>query len=175
MVLMISLVMLLLMTLIGSTGMQSTVLEEKMAGNMRSSSLAFQASEAALRAAELILGGTLPTFPAAPNSPGNGANGLYNNTVTGDSIYETIDWNSPDPTKPYATSTVSLGGIYATPKYIIEELATTTTGGGGSDGLESETSGDPSVFTWYRVTVRSVGVDANAVVILQSIFRRQIS
>lgn len=47
-----SLILLLMLTLIGVTAMQSTTLEEKMAGNLRSEHLAFQAAEAALRAGE---------------------------------------------------------------------------------------------------------------------------
>ena len=50
--LIVGLVMLLIMTLIGATAMQSTTLQERMAGNTRDRHLAFQASEAALRAGE---------------------------------------------------------------------------------------------------------------------------
>jgi type IV pilus assembly protein PilX len=51
-VLIISLIMLLLLMLIGTTSMQTTLLEEKMAGNSRDQNLAFQSAEAALRAGE---------------------------------------------------------------------------------------------------------------------------
>jgi len=51
-VLVISLIMLLLLTLIGVTSMQVTLLEEKMAGNSKDKSVAFEAAEAALRDAE---------------------------------------------------------------------------------------------------------------------------
>lgn len=51
-VLIVSLVMLLLLTIIGITGMQVSGLEEKMAGNSKEKNLAFQAAEAGLRDAE---------------------------------------------------------------------------------------------------------------------------
>lgn len=51
-VLIVSLIFLLVLTLIGVTAMQGTSLEEKMAGNERSGTLAFQAAEAALRDGE---------------------------------------------------------------------------------------------------------------------------
>lgn len=51
-VLAISLIMLLLLTLIGITGLQTTSLEEKMASNSKNRNLAFQAAESALRHAE---------------------------------------------------------------------------------------------------------------------------
>jgi type IV pilus assembly protein PilX len=45
-VLVVSLVVLLVMTLVGITSMQTTLLEERMAGNLREHNLAFQAGEA---------------------------------------------------------------------------------------------------------------------------------
>jgi Tfp pilus assembly protein PilX len=51
-VLIISLVMLLLLSIIGISGMAVTILEEAMAANHRDRNLAFQAAEAALRAGE---------------------------------------------------------------------------------------------------------------------------
>ena len=53
--LVVSLILLLIMTIIGVTSLRTTTLEEKMAGNMRDKSLAFQAAEAALRDAEMAL------------------------------------------------------------------------------------------------------------------------
>ena len=70
-VLIISLIILLLMTLIGTTGMQVTSLEEKMAGNMRDRNLAFQAAESALSAAETYLQNVSP-FPSPFCSAANG-------------------------------------------------------------------------------------------------------
>ena len=49
-VLVIGLVVLLVITLIAVTGMETTVLQERMAGNMRQNDLALQAAEAALQA-----------------------------------------------------------------------------------------------------------------------------
>jgi len=54
-VLFVSLVMLMVMTLIGVTGMQNSSMEEKMVANMRDIDLSFQAAEAALREAETSL------------------------------------------------------------------------------------------------------------------------
>jgi Tfp pilus assembly protein PilX len=50
-VLIVGLVILLVVTMIGVGGQQSTVLQERMAGNMRQNNIAFQAAEAALQAA----------------------------------------------------------------------------------------------------------------------------
>ncbi len=53
--LIVGLVLLVVITLVGVGAMQSTTLQEKMAGNLRDSNLSFQASEAALRNCENIL------------------------------------------------------------------------------------------------------------------------
>ena len=47
-----ALMILLLMTIFGISTMDTNILEEKMAGNMRDRNVAFQAAEAALRAGE---------------------------------------------------------------------------------------------------------------------------
>lgn len=69
-VLIVALIMLLLLTIIGLSSMRGTVLQENMAGNMRDSNLALQASEAALRKGEQVvidkfLAGTLATLDAS--------------------------------------------------------------------------------------------------------------
>lgn len=51
-VLIVSLILLMILTLIGVTAMQTSTLEERMTGNALDRALAFQAAEAALRAGE---------------------------------------------------------------------------------------------------------------------------
>ncbi|SHE20922.1 pilus assembly PilX family protein [methanotrophic endosymbiont of Bathymodiolus puteoserpentis (Logatchev)] len=81
-VLVISLVMLLLLTLIGVTSVQTTSLEEKMAGNMRDQNMAFQSAEAGLRAGEQRIeqiwnngAGSIQTFC-------NGTSGVFYKAAT---------------------------------------------------------------------------------------------
>ncbi|MGQ7959166.1 pilus assembly PilX family protein [Pseudomonas sp. SP16.1] len=89
-ILVIALFMLLLLTIIGLSSMRGTMLQENMAGNLRDSSLALQAAEAALRKGEEVvtdkfIDNTLSTLEAAPLT------GTYSNfpgvaTVPGYSI-----------------------------------------------------------------------------------------
>lgn len=70
-ILIIAMIMLLLLTIIGLSSMRGTSLQESMAGNMRDSSLALQAAEAALRkgegvVSEKFINNTLDTLDAAP-------------------------------------------------------------------------------------------------------------
>jgi type IV pilus assembly protein PilX len=159
-VLVISLIILLLLTIIGLTAMQTTALEEKMAGNLRDKSLAFQAAESALRSAELSLN-PLPKFTTA------GTGGLYldNNPSSPNSIPTALAiltdnfWIS----NPVASSTVTgLGnGIDAQPPvYIIQELPSFCP-------VPCELP--PQTYIPYKVTVRATGGRTNTVVILQSI------
>lgn len=68
--LIIAMIMLLLLTIIGLSSMRGTSLQESMAGNMRDSSLAQHAAEAALRQGEAVvtekfIANTLTTLEAA--------------------------------------------------------------------------------------------------------------
>jgi len=66
--LIISLVFLLLLTVLGLSSMQSSTLQEKMAGNAAEKNRAFQLAEAALRAGELSVHDHGATY-AAGNTP----------------------------------------------------------------------------------------------------------
>ena len=156
-VLVISLIMLLLLTLIGVTGMQTTSLEEKMSGNLRDKNLAFQAAESALRAAENSLSIALPIA---------GTVGFYSYTSTtslADSVISAGSfWTNGLASNPptVATSTVTtdmLGNGIAQPVYIIKQLTTC---------LVLPCSPPPT----YKITVRATGASTNTVVILQSIY-----
>jgi type IV pilus assembly protein PilX len=162
-VLIVALIMLLLLMLIGTAGMQTTTLEEKMAGNKRDKNLAFQAAESALNAAEASLDvatASLPAFVAA------GTGGFYSSTSTiptDTAIFTDSFWTS----NPKATSSVNTLGNGIDdhpPVYIIQEL---------SPAVCFEPPCPPGILkTPYKITVRATGATTNAVVILQSIYTR---
>lgn len=143
--LIVALVFLLVMTLIGTTAMQGTSQQESMAGNVRNRNLAFQAAEAALRAAENALDGG----------------------ATGTALVSNRDWTTFDWTT--ATGYVgALDQIIAPPRYVIENVGWVTTSGGES--LAVNTPGMGSEF--YQITARGLGGTADAVVILQTTYKR---
>lgn len=157
-ILVVSLIMLLLLTIISVAGMQTTTLEEKMAGNNKDHNLAFQAAESALLMAEASLDPphVLPTFSSA------GTGGFYNQTSTiptSSALVTDSFWT----TNPVATSTVSgLGNNIATPQYIVQQLPAVCFDSGGCPPAATKTP--------YRITVRATGSSTNAVVILQSTY-----
>lgn len=157
-VLFVSLVILLVMTLIGVTAMQTTTLEEKMAGNMRDMNLAFQAAERALRAGEAEVEGLFST----------------GGFVDDKSNHKHTLGNAPNPfaddiwTDP-ATEAIDLNGAGA--RYFIEAVGDVE-GTGAKEvtvGGYGESSGGGTVNA-LRVVARGTGVTGSSAVVLQSYY-----
>jgi len=165
-VLIISLIILLLLTLIGVTAIQTTSLEEKMAGNLRNQNLAFQAAETALRAGETRLNSaTTLTF----DNVGTGGFYSVSSTIpTASAILTTSFWTA-NPVSTYAGG--SLSPVNSAPRYIIIKLPSTQSM--CSNTLNSLEFGqaNPTV-NWYQVIARGTGTTDNAVVTLQSIYKK---
>lgn len=175
-VLIISLILLLLLTLIGASSIQTTSLEEKMTGNIRDENLAFQAAETALRAGE-ARATTLDITSFSVANNGTGGTGLYTTIGTGaqaSGYWQTVDWTNNTAVATYTGG--SLNYIHSAPQYIIEELTPTPSTSGTttntSGSLEAGMAAGSQTITWYRITARGTGASDNAVVILQSIYRR---
>jgi len=152
-----ALIFLIILTLLGVTAMQTTTLEEKMAGNVRDLNLAFQAGEAALREGEQRLqAAVLPDF--------DGADGLHQpGDLAQPNLWqqETI-WNSAA-----AVYSETLTDVAEPPRYIVEELAPIPDTGGSLAADKPI----PDVQV-YRVSARGVGGSPSTVVILQTTYRR---
>jgi len=165
-VLVISLIILLLLTIIGLSAMQTTSLEEKMAGNLRDKSLAFQMAESALRAAEV----GLPIVSSAFTNTGTGSSGLgsfgygfYTDTPTISMADTDVSNDSFWMNNPVATSPITgLGNGIHSPDYIIQKLPLIFPLGPVILGVKTKT------YQPYKITVRATGGTTNAVVILQS-------
>ncbi|MGF1615871.1 MAG: PilX N-terminal domain-containing pilus assembly protein [Gammaproteobacteria bacterium] len=158
--LLIGLIMLVLLTLLGVTGMQTTAMQERMAGNMRDRDLALQAAEAALRGAERVLqGASLPDFDGSdcyyPTQP-------YTNAP----LHTTVSWTTSSAQT--CAVTTALAAIAEQPRYLIEALPPIPASGTGG----SSKFGALADVGVYRVTARGVGGTAAAVVMLEATFRR---
>ena len=110
-VLAVSLVFLVILTLVGVSAMQNTMLEEKMAGNVKDRNLAFQNAESAIREAELFIEGVV--------SLGNftGSGGLYGLTDAEPDFGATATWNT---TGNHVQSSSDFGA-YTSPRYFIKQ------------------------------------------------------
>ncbi|MCS5563411.1 PilX N-terminal domain-containing pilus assembly protein [Marinobacter sp.] len=114
--LIVALVMLLLISLLAVGGMQSSILQERMASNAHDGSIAFQASEASLRQGETDLINNLATRQAASgtarldspwnwdgNNPAASGNGNVGIQVDSEPVYHharLADVCPIDPTEP---------------------------------------------------------------------------
>jgi type IV pilus assembly protein PilX len=153
--LIVALVFLIVLTLLGVSSMRTSTLQERMAGNLRDSNLAFQAAEAGLREAEQFLqAATLPVFD------GTGGLLLRQDDAGQPSYWKTFDWatNSIDAT--------AVAGVAAVPQFVIEELPPVPAEG---DSLRFGALPD---IGFYRVTSRAVGGTTDAVSVLQITYRR---
>lgn len=175
-VLITGLIFLVVLTLLGTTALQGTVLEEKMAGNLRDETLAFQAAEAALRSGEQFLEQvTLPEF--------NGENGLYHYACSSVSDVEDEDADEPlvcPPTPDPVTgmnwddndsieADVAMEGVASQPRYFIEQLPSVPLMGDGGSAQQSGASLNASMF---RIVALGTGGTEAATVLLQSTYRR---
>ena len=183
----VSLVFLFILTVIGLAGMQNTSLQEKMASHQREHNLAFQAAESALRAAEAYLASTIPVFDCTVAN-----DGYYKNSAPGSAsdCPASKGWPSSTQIHPYPpeddrfwnddgvvnTDVVTLtitnqqfDKLADKPKYIIESLPSGAMGAAVS--LEAGIP-IPTGPKYYRITARGVGMDANSIVITQSVVRR---
>ncbi|NOX76096.1 MAG: pilus assembly protein PilX [Gammaproteobacteria bacterium] len=170
-VLLISLIVLLVMTLLGLSSMRTTVLEEKMAGNMRDSELAFQSAEAALRDAEQFIETNIIST-AAFDADGN--DGLYNNND--ERLWKTIDWSAADSLEYADFDSATTVGVNVTtaPRYVIQHLVSV---GNQADVLNQNNYGQGSgagVTETFLITVRGTGGSDSAVVYLQSTYGKTL-
>ncbi len=191
-VLIVSLIMLLLLTLIGASSIQTTTLEEKMAGNIRDRNIAFQAAESAIRDAEQDIRGigTTPRNPAI-----SGITDFYANCNM-DNVANTYDdglcdrkWSTPSSYAGTSIQWPALTTVAGTSYPILTVDMTTTPSDGKSVTYGRFTGAAPiarlsaqpryviegyttSAYTYYRITVRAQGVNANTVVWLQAVYKQ---
>ena len=130
-VLVVSLLILLVMTVLGVSSMSSTTLQERMANNDRQRQVAFQAAEAALRAAEAYLvanvrsvADLVTTFDAASPVTGMFASrsplvGVQPNPLpAGFDPFDDASWLAANG----AVEVAGVSGVTRRPRYIIEYL-----------------------------------------------------
>ena len=155
-VLLFSLIILLILTVLGVTAMQTTGMQERMAGGLRDQHLSLQAAEAALRDGERFVDENVTFFYEADY--------FYR-------LGQEEDWDINDlasvNTRPYG-GTANFGDDLAeAPVFFIQEMDPTvvTTGGAPRDTREpSELDGA------YRIIARSTGATGNSETIIESLF-----
>lgn len=168
--LIMGLIMLLVITMIGLTAMQTTTQQERMAGNLRDRNIAFQAAETALRRGEeALLNRCINTFE------GDGDFDVESNTDAERSFVQqaaTLAWTDAN-SRPFddfdeicteAAEHTSLVQSADAPRYFVERQPPVA-----GPSLEA---GVAKTIEAFKVTSRGVGGSDAAVVVLQSSVKR---
>lgn len=167
--LVIALIFLLILTLLGVGALNTTVLQEKMAGNTKEKNTAFQAAESALIVAEnwIYEQVSKPIFPM-------NASGLYLASGGGTSVLSSIDWSGTTnlvvyPNTPTGAVSGGLSTVTTQPKYLIEDLGEVPEEG-GSKVLPGAYKGKGN--TIVRITASGTGSTSAGQAIVQSTYGR---
>ncbi|HEX6638611.1 MAG TPA: PilX N-terminal domain-containing pilus assembly protein [Steroidobacteraceae bacterium] len=172
--LVVALILLVVATLIGLAASRGTLLQERMSSNSYDRSLAFQRSEAALRAAEaeitadgdiVDLGGVDCSVIACPAVPTNAFTGTDGNWQDVDAVYDLNAGTTPG-TPQYYVQFVGTGQATSA----LDTAANANTGNYGSGG-------SPDTVAYYRVTARSsnpADLDGRSIVVLQTTVQRPL-
>jgi type IV pilus assembly protein PilX len=169
-VLFMSLIMLLIITVLGLSSVQTTSMQERMARTSRDVNLAFQAAESAIKDAETIVEefASLSDFDAADAN----TNGLYYEAeFDEESNWKTVDWDAADGN--YFTASTTVSNVASQPKYIVEHVKTVVSDEDrlNLDNVGQDTgSGRAQIF---RVTVYGTGGTDSARVMIQSTYGKR--
>lgn len=161
--LVVSLVILVALTILGVTSMQSTRTEISMAGNLRELGLTFNAAEVGLRDAEAFVEDSISkTIYSDPSI------GLYDKTVDDPEYGDPATWLAAHAT------TVNLSYVAEQPQFVVKylgdrsqnEVAAVNIGGYGSSQPGMTVSN-------FRITARGTGQSGNARRTLQSYYGKE--
>ncbi len=161
----IALVVLLIITLVGVSSLQSTRIEERMAANSLDRDTAFQAAEAALATGETGIEALPAAFEAtfAANT-----DGYYEPVAASDTPrWETVDWLG-DGDLPEADA--DLGDVVEQPKYIVEYVARVELEDEASANLGQRGELDGEQVDMFRVSSYGRGRSPETRVLLQSTY-----
>lgn len=162
-VLIVALVLLLVLTVLGTASLRDTTMEERMAGNFRDYSAALEAAESALRSGEAGVANTTTHAAMAFD----GSDGTYEVSLASTSV-------DPNTSSNYGlavpASVLTYGSkllVSAVPEYYIEKLPKVVI---GDSDISLSNPNPPPEAHHYRITAKGFGVSPNTEVVLQSTY-----
>ena len=164
MTLIVSLIILISLTMLGVTSMQSTRTEISMAGNLRDSGITFNAAEAGLRAAEAFVDNSGSTLEF--DNPGIG---LFPELANDPSYGVSATWDASQT----ATTTL-LPYVKEQPRFIIHYLGERSQNEVGAVNIGGYGSGQPGITVAnFRITARGTGQSGKAYRYVQSYYGKE--
>jgi type IV pilus assembly protein PilX len=161
--LIVSLVFLLILTIISVASLQTATMQERMAGNMKDTTIAFQAAEAALRNAEIDINtGAIGVF--------NGANGRYLSCPDPDdkrSACAKPDWTDYE-SQGWKSQPKKVPDVVKQPEYVILQL-------NRAASKDAVLDSDKPVARdgFFKIIARGYGVSDRSMVVLSTTFKRK--
>lgn len=165
----VSLILLVVVTLLALTTLQSVTLEEKMAGATFDRQLSFQAAETALRQGEQYANANKPILNHSDEDntcPSNAINNCSNGACPPPDKDCPPRWDPASGFNQWKDASVTHSLLTGSPQYFIEFLSQNAD---CTDGGQS----DPKNCKLYRITARSFAIAGQSSVILQSIYRTE--
>lgn len=159
-VLVTGLIILVVMTILGVTSMQTTVLEEKMAGNLRDRNVAFQAAEAGLQVALTYLEGR----PTPPHVDATGSENVWPGCEISDNPDDCVrgdeDWLAANGIDydDIVAGVSPLAGVASQPRIVVEERYVPV--------LDVEAAARGGGIHFYTVSALGYGVNAQTQALL---------
>ena len=167
-----SLVMLLILTLLGLSSVQSTSMQERMSRNARDSNLAFQGAESAISTSEVYLETVTSLLPFQNNN----TEGRYDATDAGDGPVDlsSFDWDTAsNNSRQFEAVEIEIGDVTKDQKYIVEFIKTVVSDEDrlNLDNIGQDTgSGRTQIF---RITSYGTGGTDTAHVMIQSTYGKR--
>lgn len=161
-VLIAGLLLLLIITMLSITSMQSVSLSEKMTNNFRDSGIAFHAAESALLDGEQWIFNQLQR-PKAVTSCQTPPCDIWKKNMLGDLKSHSLAWWQNNGR--FLSST--LPGVSSQPNFIVEEV----------NFIPHELSPNNTTqgIAYYRITARGTGSVDNSIVIMQSVYAKSFN
>lgn len=172
------LVMMVALAFLALAAMNTTALQERMAGNSRDKNLAIQAGEAALRDAEADIQANLTANSGFSTACTNGLcmpPSIAASGAVSTPAWQLVNWDTNARTYGSRTGATALLGpdnqsLAKQPSYIVELLPKMPPSAGDS---ACTTCAQPLTGQAFRITVQAYGARPSTVVMLQSTYVKQ--
>lgn len=172
--LIIVLLIMVVLAALGVGAMNTSILQERMAGNVRDKNLALQSAEAALRDAETdILNNLSPTSPFVATCTAGLCvpPSMSATAAVSTPLWQGATWDAAH-TRRYGqyTGAAPLPDVAQQPSYIVELLPSLPPGVGNSVNLGSQAA---QLAQAFRITAKATGRRDTTTVLLQSVYVKQ--